>query len=63
MTTYTITEKQNLESTRLGYEFSGSLRAAKAEATRNRVYKGTILTIEKGGELVAYRQGRNWTDC
>lgn len=60
--TYTITEKQDLASTRRGYEFIGNLMAAKADAVKNRMYKGTVLTIERGEVLVAYHNGM-WHDC
>ena len=45
MTAYIIHELQNLNSIRAGYAFSGTLRAAKAKATRDQVFQGTLLKI------------------
>lgn len=59
--TYTITEKQNVNSTREGYEFSGTLDQAKRKATKEQVAYGTVLTIELSGELVAYKEAAQYS--
>ena len=61
MATYKITEKQNLQSIREGYEFKGTLRAAKAHATLNQVFHGTVLTIDHCGVLIAIKRDGVWT--
>lgn len=45
VTTYIIHELQNLESIRKGEVFTGTLRAAKAKATRDQMWQGTVLKI------------------
>jgi hypothetical protein len=54
MATYIIHELQNLNSVRQGYEFTGSLTAAKRAASRNQAFCGTVLTIRyPNGETAA----------
>ena len=62
MTTYIITEKQDLQSTREGKKVEASnLTAAKRAATRGRAFYGTVLTIEnENGILLASKNGAKW---
>ena len=54
MNTYTITEKQDFNSIREGYEVqANSLTAAKRAAKRNQSFHGTVLVIEQSGCEVA----------
>lgn len=58
-----ITEKHNLLSTREGYIIkTKNILAAKKIASRNRVFQGTVLTIESlNGDLIAYKNcGEKW---
>ncbi|UYF78224.1 hypothetical protein [Acinetobacter ursingii] len=63
-TTYTITEKQNLNSQREGTQVECStLTAAKRLASKNQAFHGTTLTIECNGSLIAYKNnGQKWVD-
>ncbi len=64
MNTYTITEKQNLNSVRQGAEFQAKdLTAAKRIASREKMFKGTVMTIEQNGRLVAYKEAGAWTNA
>ena len=57
MTTYIIHELQNLNSVRKGERFEGTLRAAKAKATRDQVWQGTVLKItDEQGTAVAIKE-------
>ena len=60
---YTITEKQNINSVRDGVtkEFK-NLTGAKQYASRHQAFHGTVLTIEDGDTLLAYRDGSIWVD-
>jgi len=54
MTTYTITEKQNINSHREGYTVEAStLTQAKRAARRNQAFHGTVLVIESNGHTLA----------
>ena len=60
---YIIHELQNLESTRKGDRFTGSLRAAKSAATRGQVYQGTVLKItDEEGRTIAVKTPQGWQD-
>ncbi len=64
-TTYIIHELQNLNSVRTGTKFEGTLRAAKAKATREQLWQGTVLKITtEDGITVAIkdRQTGKWYD-
>ena len=61
MTTYTITEKQDINSVREGRKVEAkTLAAAKSNARKNQCFYGTTLTIESNGTLVAYTDGGKW---
>lgn len=61
MPIYTITEKQTLGSTRKGNAIQAkNLTEAKRIATRNKMFKGTVLTIELNGKRVAYKKDGVW---
>jgi len=61
MATFTITEKQNLNSSRTGKDFEAKdLTAAKRIATREKMFQGTVMTIEQNGRLLAYREAGVW---
>lgn len=63
MNTYIITEKQNLQSFRKGFEYRGTLRGAKLKASREQMFQGTVMTIsEKCGQLVAHKDANGWRD-
>lgn len=54
MTNYIIHELQNLNSVRIGTEYAGTLRGAKAKATRDQMWQGTVLKItDEQGRMVA----------
>lgn len=58
MTTYTITEKQNINSIRDGYDVELSdLKAAKRHASYNQMFFGTVMVIEEDGCVVATKAG------
>lgn len=60
---FKITEKHNLLSTREGYIIkTKNISAAKKITSRNRVFQGTVLTIESlNGDLIAYKNcGEKW---
>jgi hypothetical protein len=60
---YIVSEVQNAQSTRKGEKFDGSLRAAKAKATRDQLFQGTVLKIEtEDGRLVAVKDKGKWAD-
>ncbi|MDX9717254.1 MAG: hypothetical protein RBT67_07765 [Thauera sp.] len=66
MATYIIHELQNLESVRKGEIFEGTLRAAKAKASREQMWQGTVLKItDEQGRTVATkdRQTGRWYDA
>jgi hypothetical protein len=64
---FEICEVQNVNSTRRGYfPKTSNLSVAKGIATRNRVYRGTVLTIrsQETGRMLAYRRDdASWVDC
>ena len=64
MKTYTITEKQNKNSTRDGVEIIlNSLTSAKRYATKNQCFQGTFLEISEGGIVVAQKEdGGKWVN-
>lgn len=53
MITFTITEKENANSIREGYEFTGTLTQAKRHATKNQAFHNTFLVIEESGIVSA----------
>lgn len=58
MATFIIREIQNINSTREGYSFTGSLTQAKRRASNNQVFQDTTLKIEtKSGDLVSSKSG------
>lgn len=64
-TTYIIHELQNLNSVREGTRFEGTLRAAKAKATRDQMWQGTVLKItDEQGRTVSVKdqQTGRWYD-
>ena len=64
MPLYTITEKQNVNSSRKGVamEFK-SLPLAKRYATDNKVYYRTVMTIDLDGSMIAYKKtGERWVN-
>ncbi len=53
---YIIHELQNLESVRKGDIYEGTLQGAKAKATRDQVWQGTVLKItDEEGRAVAIK--------
>ena len=53
---YIIHELQNLESVRKGDIYEGTLQGAKAKATREQVWQGTVLKItDEEGRAVAIK--------
>ena len=63
MKTFKITEKQDFNSVREGYEVQAeNLTAAKRIASKKQAYFGTVITIEHGGEVVASKSGKSWTN-
>ena len=53
---YIIHELQNLESVRKGDIYEGTLQGAKAKATREQVWQGTVLKItDEEGRTVAVK--------
>ncbi len=53
---YIIDELQNLESVRKGDIYEGTLQGAKAKATRDQVWQGTVLKItDEEGRAVAIK--------
>jgi hypothetical protein len=64
MNTYIVTEKQNLSSSREGKAFQAKdLTAAKRIATREKMFQGTVMTIEQDGRLLAYRVEGKWVNA
>ena len=64
MNTYIITEKQNLNSVRNGAKFQAKdLTAAKRIATREKMFSGTVVTVEQNGRLLAYRENGKWVNA
>jgi len=60
---YIIHELQNLDSVRLGTQYEGTLRAAKARASREQAWQGTILKItDEQGRTVAVKGRDGWID-
>lgn len=62
---FIIHELQNLQSVRKGTRFEGTLRGAKAKATRDQVWQGTVLKItDEDGMAVAVkdRETGKWYD-
>lgn len=61
MATYTITEKQNVNSTRIGEVVEAkSLSDAKRIASRSQCFCGTVMTIEHEGHMFAYKKNGSW---
>ena len=58
---YIISEVQNVNSTRKGFQFSGDLTAAKRKASSEQFFQGTVMKIEtESGVLVAYKENGKW---
>lgn len=56
MTKFIIHELQNLDSVRKGDIYEGNLKGAKAKATRDRIWQGTVLKItDELGNTVAVK--------
>ena len=64
MTTFIITEKQNINSLRQSEKIEAkNLTAAKRAATKAQIFVGTVLTIEnESGEIVSSKEGKCWSD-
>lgn len=65
MTTYIITEKQGLNSSRQGETIEAKdLTAAKRAASRMKMFQGTVMTIEsENGTLLSWKdRGGKWND-
>ena len=65
MTTYIITEKQNLNSSRRGETIEAKdLTAAKRAASRMKMFKDTVMTIEsESGMLLCWKdRSGKWND-
>jgi hypothetical protein len=65
MKTYIIHELQSLESVRMGERYTGTLRGAKAKATRSQTWQGTALKItDEQGRTVALKDKHSgaWYD-
>ena len=64
MTTYTITEVQNVNSSREGMKFEAkNLSAAKRIATREQVFAGTVLKIhDEDGNILSTKLAGKWED-
>jgi ribosomal protein L19 len=64
MKTYTVTEKQNINSTREGTTITAAnLSAAKRKASRMQCFHGTVMTIEnESGSLLSSKTGSRWTN-
>lgn len=65
MTKFTIHELQNLQSVRVGFEYEGTLRAAKTFATKTQTFQGTVLKIQdETGTVIAIKDINtgNWYD-
>ncbi len=65
MTTYIITEKQDLNSSRQGETIEAKdLAAAKRAASRMKMFQGTVMTIEsENGTLLSWKdRSGKWND-
>jgi hypothetical protein len=67
MTTYTVTEKENLQSIRKGYDAiidfgtdQEKLKFVKSMASKTQFFQDTVLTIEQDGALIAYKDQNGW---
>ena len=61
--TYILHELQNLNSVRMGAEYTGTLRGAKTKASRDQVYQGTVLKItDTQGRTVSVKTPDGWVD-
>ena len=61
MNTYKITEKQNIWSSREGYQVKcNTLKGAKIIASKRQIFIDTVLTIEQDNQLIAYKKHNNW---
>ena len=59
MNTYTIIEKENANSIRQGYEFTGSLTQAKKQATKSQMFHDTFLVIELDDIVFSFKDRNN----
>jgi hypothetical protein len=63
MNTYTITEKQDLFSIRDGYLAEcATVKSAKIIASKRQSFFDTVLTIEKDGQMIAYKKSNKWIE-
>ena len=61
--TYYIYEVQNINATCGPAIYSGTLKAAKTKATRDQVFKGTVLKItDSKGNLISAKKKGEWVD-
>lgn len=61
MNTYIITETQNANSIRKGYEIQAKdLASAKRIASKNQVFEGTVLSIYNEKEELLTRKQKTW---
>lgn len=61
MQTFKIYELENFNSYRKPIIYSGTLRGAKSKATKEQLFKNTILKIEnENGEIVAVKDCEGW---
>lgn len=65
MTTYKMTEKQNINSTRESETFEAkSLTSAKRKASAKQCFFGTIIELEAHGGTVAVKEKNGkWSDA
>jgi len=64
MIKFYITEKQDLGSIRKPKMYQArTLSAAKIKATKDQVFRGTVLTIEnESGVMITFKKDGRWTD-
>lgn len=63
MNTYTISETQNVNSTREGTVIQAkNLTSAKRAANKAQYFQGTVLKVEQNGRLIAYKEDGVWTN-
>lgn len=61
MKTYNITETNGINDTREGADIqASSLANAKTQASRSQFFKGTVLTIRQGADIVAQKVNGKW---
>ena len=63
MNTYTITELDNYNSTRVGNIIKcKNLTTAKKMASRSQAFYGTVLTISVDGNVISYKENGKWNN-